>query len=82
MFGLSTLNSNRTKHKLRKKLANQKRQPGGTPDADICPFDSSARFEHDTLYIEDLERLRRRKLNLKVFSHQQWLNILLFSQIC
>ena len=36
----------------------------------------------DTLYTEDLERLRRRQLNLKVFSHQQWLNILLFSQIC
>ena len=26
VFGLSTLNSNRTNHKLRKKLANQKRQ--------------------------------------------------------
>ena len=41
VFGLSTLNSNRTNHKSRKKLANQ--------NADICPC-HSAGFEHDIVH--------------------------------
>ena len=42
VFGLSTLNSNRTNHKLRKKLANQKGRH-------ICPWDSAG-FEHDIVH--------------------------------
>ena len=57
MFCLSTLNSNQTNHKLRRKLSNQ--------IADICPCDSAG-FKHDiehysqTHYTEGLECLRRR----------------------
>ena len=59
--GLSTLNSNGTNHKPRKKLANQKR--------DICSCDSAG-FEHDIALIfrrsiqKVLERLRRRQNQL------------------
>ena len=41
VFGMSTLNSHRTNHKPRKKLANQ--------NAYICPCDS-AEFEHDIVH--------------------------------
>ena len=60
VFVLSTLNSNRTNHKLRKKLANQKRRQMSL----ICDsLDSNTILciNLQTLYTETLERLRRRQ---------------------
>ena len=60
LFGLSTLNSNRTNHKLRKKLANQKRRHIYVL-ATLRDSNTILCTNSQTLYTEGLERLRRRQ---------------------
>ena len=62
MFGLSTLNSNRTNHKLRKKQPNQK-----TPTYVLATLRDSNMIlcnNSQTLYTEGLER-RQKTLGIK-----------------
>ena len=59
VFGLLTLNSNRTNHKPRKKLANQKRRHMSFR---LCGARTQyCALIHTTLYTDGLERLRRRQ---------------------
>ena len=58
MFGLSTLNSNRNNHKLRKKLANQKRRH---MYLGLCWIRTQYCALIRRRYTEGLERLRRRQ---------------------
>ena len=59
VFGLSTLNSNRTNNKPRKKLANRKRR---YVLATLRDSNTILCTNSQTLYTEGLERLRRRQL--------------------
>ena len=60
LFGLSTLNSNRTNHKLRKKLANQKRRHIYVL-ATLRNSNTILCTNSQTLCTKGLERLRRKE---------------------